>query len=254
MTDATVIEGSGNPRHWGMLGTVLWGAGIATAFAGLQLVVILAYVTHGKPDLAGDELRMLVEANKYNGVMLSLATLLTTVLCVPLVLGIAKLKRGSRLAAYLAFNPVPLGTLGKWLGVTALFLLASDLLAVVLGKPVVPEFMRAAYSTAEPVWLLWLAFVVAAPLFEEVFFRGFLFKGLEGSLKPTGAIVATSVLWAAIHTQYDMFGIGFIFVTGLLLGAARSRTQSMWPPLAMHVLTNAVACIEAGLLVSHVAT
>jgi len=41
-------------------------------------------------------------------------------------------------------------------------------------------------------------------LFEELFFRGFLFRGLSSSfMGPVGAVLVTSALWALIHTQYD---------------------------------------------------
>lgn len=247
MTDANAIERSPAARHWGILGTIVWGAGVALVFAGLQTAAMVAYVNHGRTGLSEDQFRALLDEAQTNGVLLSIATLLTASLCVPLILGIAKLKRGSRLRDYLAFRPVPLRTLGQWLGITALFLLASDTLTWALGRPVVPEFMKSAYASADPAWLLWLAFVLGAPLFEEIFFRGFLFKGLEGPIKPWGAIVATSAVWSAIHVQYDLYGIGTIFVIGLLLGAARRRTGSIFAPLAMHAFANLVACTQVSL-------
>jgi membrane protease YdiL (CAAX protease family) len=235
-----------------MLGTVLWGTGIAIVFVVLQSIVMVAYLNRGRTGLTDEQLRALVEMSQNNGVVLSLATLLTAMLCVPLILGIAKLKRGSRLGDYLAVRAIPLGTLGQWLGITALFIVASDTLTWALGQPVVPEFMKSAYASADPAWLIWLALVVGAPLFEEIFFRGFLFKGLEGSIKPIGAILVTAAVWSAIHIQYDLYGIGTLFVTGLLLGTARSRTNSIVAPLAMHALANVVACTEAAVLAHRV--
>lgn len=254
MTDGVVLEDSRGPRHWGALGTVLWGAGIAFVFVAIQTVFMLAYLSRGNVGLTDEQMLTLIAAQESNGVFLSLAILLTTVLCVPLIFGVAKLKRGSVLGEYLAFKAIPIKALGQWLGLTVLVIVVLDILTAALGQPVVPEFMKAAYSSAEPVWLLWLAFVVAAPLSEELFFRGFLFKGLERAITPAGAIVVTAAIWAGIHVQYDIYGIGTIFILGLLLGAARYRSNSIVPPLAMHALANAIACTEAAFLVSGVVT
>jgi membrane protease YdiL (CAAX protease family) len=89
-----------------------------------------------------------------------------------------------------------------------------------------------------------MATVVFAPLFEEVFFRGFLFEGFRYSkLGPAGAIFVTSIVWAGFHMQYGLFQIASIFVLGIILGVVRYRTNSLWPPLAMHVFNNLLAMV-----------
>jgi membrane protease YdiL (CAAX protease family) len=47
--------------------------------------------------------------------------------------------------------------------------------------------------------------------------------------------------------QYEWFYIGQVFVVGLLLGAARSWTGSLIPPIAMHALYNAIGTLQAAL-------
>jgi membrane protease YdiL (CAAX protease family) len=96
--------------------------------------------------------------------------------------------------------------------------------------------------------LIWLALIVAAPLFEETFFRGFLFKGFESSfIGPSGAVLATAGLWAVIHAQYNLYEMTIIFCLGLLLGGARRATGTLSVPLALHAVVNLVATIEAAL-------
>jgi hypothetical protein len=93
--------------------------------------------------------------------------------------------------------------------------------------------------------LLWVAVVVCAPWGEEIFFRGFLFKGwLHTSLGGWGTVVLTSLIWAAIHTHYDLYAITTVFAAGLLLGYARLRTGSLYPPILMHTLMNVVAMVQ----------
>ena len=94
-----------------------------------------------------------------------------------------------------------------------------------------------------------VALLVAAPLFEETFFRGFLFRGFASSfLGVIGTVLVTAGLWALLHVQYDAYGIALVFALGLLLGIARARTGSLWVPIAMHSAANLVATIETAVL------
>src|ERR1043166_9405781 len=100
----------------------------------------------------------------------------------------------------------------KWIGLLAGLIVLSDSITILLGRPIVPSFMSAIYATANPPWMLWVALIIAAPLFEEVLFRGFLFTGFESSfMGPIGTVIVTAGLWAIIHVQYDAYGIATIF-------------------------------------------
>jgi uncharacterized protein len=93
--------------------------------------------------------------------------------------------------------------------------------------------------------LLWLALIVAAPLGEELLFRGFWFQGFTRSrLGVLGTIVITSLVWSSIHLQYDFYGCATVFASGLLLGYARYHSQSIIPPIIMHALMNLVAILQ----------
>ena len=105
------------------------------------------------------------------------------------------------------------------------------------------------YQTVGFLPLFWLAIVVLAPIFEEVFFRGFMFAGLERSqLGGPGAIVVTLLAWAVIHVQYDLYGIATIFVLGLLLGAARLRARSVLLTIGLRATMNLIASLQLALL------
>jgi hypothetical protein len=91
---------------------------------------------------------------------------------------------------------------------------------------------------------LWITVVLLAPLTEEWVFRGFVFEGL--SLARGGAVTATvitSLLWASIHLQYSWREMSVIFVFGLVLGAVRHATGSVWPLILLHVFNNLLSCI-----------
>jgi hypothetical protein len=86
---------------------------------------------------------------------------------------------------------------------------------------------------------LWIAIVIAAPVLEEFFFRGFLFDGLRDSkLGSVGAIIITAGFWGLIHQQYGTLEIAFIMILGVLFGIARIQTRSLYTPIIMHMLVN----------------
>jgi membrane protease YdiL (CAAX protease family) len=237
---------NGAEAHWQLLGTILWGIALAFAFVVVQTVATITLAIRGQGDLSEEQFESLLLAAQSNGTIFSVATLASALLCIPLIGIVAKLKKGSRLAVYLALRVVPLRTFARWLGLLIAYVVLTDALTLALGRPIVPEFMASSYASAKPAWLLWLAFVLFAPAFEETFFRGFLFKGLAQSLLGVyGAIALTALLWAALHLQYDAFGMTIIFFLGILLGLARATTGSLLVPLGMHAFANVVASAEA---------
>jgi len=191
----------------------------------------------------------LMQSAGTDGTFVSLCTFVTTLFCCGLIALVVALKKGAVLKEYLALQPVPRNTFLAWLVAILFFGAASDALTAWLGRPIVPPFVQIAYATADPVWMLWIAVVVGAPIFEETFFRGFLYKGFAATpLRPAGAVVLLSALWASIHLQYGLYEIGIIFAMGLLIGAARIQTGSITVPIAMHSLASLVATIEAAML------
>src|ERR1700733_13872685 len=76
-------------------------------------------------------------------------------------------------------------------------------------------------------------------------FRGFLFGGFARSERLVWpAIVAISILWAALHLQYDWTGILQIFVIGLFLGWMRWRSGSTLLTFLLHTLFNLEGTLE----------
>ena len=84
--------------------------------------------------------------------------------------------------------------------------------------------------------------LVAAPLWEELVFRGFLQPFLARRLGGTPAIVITSVLFSAIHYSGSKLFIlpVLMFPLALALAYAYHRTQRLTVPLMLHVLHNLV--------------
>lgn len=118
-----------------------------------------------------------------------------------------------------------------------------------MGRPEVPESLLALFSGAPHHLPIWLTFVFTAPLFEECLFRGILFEKLKQTICGTyGTIFITSIVWAAIHLQYDLVDMGAIFVAGIFLGWLREKSGSLYTTFLIHALWNAVACLQVELM------
>jgi membrane protease YdiL (CAAX protease family) len=102
------------------------------------------------------------------------------------------------------------------------------------------------------LWLLIVSFCVVAPITEEFLTRGFLYRGWsESFLRPAGAIVLSSLVWTAMHLQYDWFFFGEIFSIGLLFGYLRYRSGSIWLTVILHGLNNFAATLQTLWLANH---
>ncbi|MBI1865731.1 MAG: CPBP family intramembrane metalloprotease [Nitrospirae bacterium] len=239
------------PTPWGIWPTLGFSAVVVAAFLIVQVFVggvFAAIMMAQNPGLdVGDLSRDL----EFNPLVLSASTLATAAVCTGLVLLFAGLRKGISLKRYLGINGVEGRVLLRWLVLVGVLAAGSDGLSWFLGRPLVPDFMVRVYRSALgfPLawWLLVTAVIVAGPIFEEIFFRGFLLQGLRYSrLTSVGAVLLTSLAWAEIHAQYDLFDQVSIFIFGLFLGYARLKTGSVFTTLAMHAVMNLVAIVETG--------
>lgn len=232
------------PRVWKFWGTTLWGLVIFAAMFVGQLVVVAYFLLsrEGELDLAG------LKGVLGGGLTISLSVIMG----LPAVLAalwLATRTAGQSFADYLALR----GT--SWinflLGTVALFVLIAgwDLLSRALGREIEPGFMVDVLKSARAdgaLWLLVIAFCVAAPVTEELFVRGFLYRGWsESFLRPAGAIVLSSLVWTALHLQYDRYFLGQVFTIGLLLGYLRYRCKSTWLTVAVHGVNNLAATLQS---------
>jgi len=83
--------------------------------------------------------------------------------------------------------------------------------------------------------------VILAPLFEELFFRGFLFPVLARSLGAWPGIVLTAVPFALLHGSQNQWAwqqITLVGVAGVAFGYARYRTSSTAGAFLVHSTYN----------------
>jgi membrane protease YdiL (CAAX protease family) len=88
-------------------------------------------------------------------------------------------------------------------------------------------------------WLLLLGGAIIAPFVEEVFFRGFVFAGLRPRYGWQKAAVISSAIFAGLHLTPT--AIIPIFILGYIFAYLYHLSNSIWPAILMHILTNTLA-------------
>ncbi len=130
-----------------------------------------------------------------DGFLISIATILSAILGMAFIVLFISVRKGWRLSEYLNLRALSRRTILTLLAVFAVLLAISLAVSNFSSKIEDPGFTVDAFNTSRWPALFGVAVVVFAPLFEETFFRGFLFKGWrESSLGAAGTILLTSAL------------------------------------------------------------
>jgi membrane protease YdiL (CAAX protease family) len=245
-------------KIWGPWATVGLGLAVIAVFVAVQIVVVIAFIINrllpylqsapGQLDFY--ELANTIEALVASqlGLITAITAVASSVICVILIIVFARLRKDVGITEYLGLNRITGKQVLAVLGIMAGFIVLSDGLGFLLGKSTSNEFVVNVYSTS--VWpaLLWVSLIIFVPIFEETFFRGFVFEGFRQSrLGPIGAVGITALAWASLHIQYGIYEIAVIFVLGILFGIVRIKTGSLWSTLIMHAFTNMVALVQVTL-------
>jgi CAAX protease family protein len=244
VSPVTVTPTSRPPRIWKFWGTSLWGLFVFAAMFAGQIAVVAWFVLRreGPIDLAA-------AIHVVGG---GLTVSLSVIMGLPAVLAALWIAiRASRtpFAEYLALRWTSWTNLAIGIGWLVVLVTGWDLLSRATGREIAPGFMGDVLKSAQAdgaLWLLVIAFCVAAPITEEFFARGFLYRGWsESFLKVPGAILASSLVWTALHLQYDWFFFGEVFSIGLLLGWLRYRFNSTWLTVVVHGVNNLAATLQS---------
>lgn len=232
-------------RPWGLWSTIGLSCLIAGAFFVAQFVVVVGFIIAAmvrNPEL---DIASYAESLSSDGFVLAIATVLSTTVCVPLIVLFVHLRRGFSIKDYLCLRSPTNQQLLWWALLLVMFIAISDSISYLFDHPVVPPFMVDAYQTSRFAPLFLIALIVMAPVSEELFWRGFLFKGLKYSrLGGAGAIVLTALGWSLLHVQYDAYNVIVIFILGIILGIARLKTHSTCLTILLHCLCNLVGTVE----------
>ncbi len=84
---------------------------------------------------------------------------------------------------------------------------------------------------------LFLLAVIAAPIVEEIIFRGLVYQGLRQSLKPLQAVLLSSLLFTIVHPGASA---PCVFLLAVVNAALLERTGRLWACMLVHAGYNAV--------------
>jgi uncharacterized protein len=158
---------------------------------------------------------------------------------------IARLTAGQPTPIQFGLRRVKPATAVRWLFVTwVTFIAFSAVWAAALGieeNDDLPQELGADDSSTALFFVAVLV-CVAAPIAEELFFRGFCFTALRRWIGVAGGAIATGVIFGAIHAgSAELVFLVPLGVFGTLLCLLYHRTGSLLPCMVLHALNNALA-------------
>lgn len=176
-----------------------------------------------------------------------LAQLVVALALVGTALGFALRDRGGELRE--ALRSLGLKAIA-WRGVGAAIVawLIYLIIAAVLSPLLQPEQEDVTRSlgveeeSVIPLIAAGLLIVVAAPLAEEIFFRGFMYTGLRRSMPIMFASLISALVWGALHLSGGNIGVAAqLAIFGIVLAALYERTGTLWAPIIAHTINNSIA-------------
>ena len=122
----------------------------------------------------------------------------------------------------------------------AVFPVVSFLWEIVVGHPPSPISQPVIPADPGPVEVVFgvVAVVLAAPIGEEVFFRGMLYGSLRGRFGFAVAAAISSLAFALVHVQPPL--VVLMFFVGFGLAFVFERRRSLVAPIAAHAAFNLI--------------
>ena len=203
--------------------------------------VLLHRATVENPDLTRRELtRQVIEREQFNAFTLVPVQTIFFALLLLLLYAFVR-QRGIAFVEALALQPIA----GKEL---ALLAAAGALLAITgqatnaLFPPPQELPIERLFSSQAAALLVIVASLAVAPLAEELVFRGYIYRLVEGLAGRAPAILTSGLLFGAIHVPQLYPGVaqmGLIVCIGLVFSLARARTGSTLTSVCLHFAYNA---------------
>jgi membrane protease YdiL (CAAX protease family) len=230
-------------RTWDFAETTLISLLAYGAFnltAGLVLIILVIGYSGANIFSSPAQLDALAMQGRWQGAALILGTPPAII-----VLWIAIRKADREFAEYLALNWPSRRELIRAAAVATIILVVEILAADGTPNPSLEGYLNV--QGAVGLLTLLVGGCIAGPILEEFIVRGFMFRGWSQSfLGPIGTIVLTAAVWAMNHTQYDWSARLWVFVSGLVLGYFRWRSNSTWLTVMVHSATNIYAFFGMG--------
>jgi membrane protease YdiL (CAAX protease family) len=150
--------------------------------------------------------------------------------------GADSIREGARRLGLRRFKPSALKLMGAAIGAYLLFTAAY---VAIIGEPKQEDIAEG--FGAVPVQILLI--VIAAPISEEVCFRGMLFGGLRERLPRIAAALVSGGIFGALHALTGISAVPPLIAFGFILALLYEATGSIVPGILLHMLNNSVALL-----------
>ena len=128
----------------------------------------------------------------------------------------------------------------KWMAAAVgAYLLFAFVYALLLGQPHQKDIAKG--FGAIPIQVLLI--VLAAPVSEEVCFRGMLFGGLRERMPRIGAALLSALIFGGLHAVTGISAVPPLIAFGFVLALLYEKTGSIVPGILLHMLNNSVALL-----------
>lgn len=86
------------------------------------------------------------------------------------------------------------------------------------------------------VFLVFLSIGIIVPIYEEILFRGLIFKELKANLNLLAALILQGLIFGIFHGNLLQFS--YTFPAGIALGIIYFKFGSIWAPILIHLAWN----------------
>jgi membrane protease YdiL (CAAX protease family) len=212
--------------NWGA-GTAVVGVLVALA-AGIALGIPAVVAGH-KPD--GD-------LTSFGNVGVQLATALGFLL-VPMAIAAQRGAGGMEILRRLGVRPFRPSAL-KWMAAAiGAYLVFATFYSLVIVEPEQKDIAEGFGALPLQVLLI----VIAAPISEEVCFRGMLYGGLRERLPRIPAALLGGLIFGGLHALTGVSAVPPLMAFGFILCLLYEKTGSIVPGILLHMLNNSVALL-----------
>lgn len=88
--------------------------------------------------------------------------------------------------------------------------------------------------------------VIAAPILEELLFRGMIYRRLRDFCNAKLAIIISAVFFGVFHGNLVQFV--YAFIIGLMLAYVYEKMKTIWAPIVFHVGANLLSVLITELI------
>jgi membrane protease YdiL (CAAX protease family) len=128
----------------------------------------------------------------------------------------------------------------KWMfAAVGAYLLFAIVYTAVFGAPEQEDIAESFGSIPVQVLLI----VIAAPISEEICFRGMLYGGLRERWPKVAAALLAGLVFGALHALTGLSAVPPLVAFGFVLCLLYERTGSIVPGIVLHMLNNSVALV-----------